>query len=42
MEIDSFGYDSDGIPIDFIDSDGVEWIYQGKSENGADNLYGCY
>ncbi len=42
MAKEAFGYDPDGNPIDFIDDDGILWIYWGKGEDGADNWYGCY
>ena len=37
-----YGYDTDGNPVDSVDENGMKWVYQGKSENGADNWYGCY
>lgn len=33
------GYDSNGSPCDFIDEDGVTWIYVGL-KNGIDNWEG--
>ena len=38
----SSGYDKDGNPIDFVDENGMKWVYQGKSESGADHWCGCY
>ena len=35
--------DQNGNPINFFDDGiGIYWVYQGKSENDADNWYGCY
>lgn len=42
MAIEDFGYDLDGKPIDFVDENGMKWVYQGKSESGADHWCGCY
>lgn len=42
MAIENFGYDFDGNPVDFVDENGMKWIYQGKSEFGADHWGGCY
>ena len=36
------GYGSNGMPINFIDKDGMLWIYQGKGKDGSDNWIGCY
>ncbi|MBR3453477.1 MAG: hypothetical protein IKH25_11495 [Muribaculaceae bacterium] len=45
MSVDGFGFDVNGNPIDYRESLNkreILWVYQGKSENGADNWYGCY
>lgn len=34
------GYDIWGNPVDFIDEDGILWIYQGKND-GNDSWAGC-
>ena len=32
-----FGYALDGTPIDYIDDEGILWIYQGKGQDGIDH-----
>ncbi len=32
-----FGYALDGTPIDYIDEEGILWIYQGKGQDGIDH-----
>lgn len=37
----NYGFDKDGNPIDFIDEDGIKWIYQGQ-EDGLDRWTGIF
>ncbi len=42
MVITDSRFDKDGNPVDFVDENGMKWIYLGKSEFGADHWGGCY
>jgi len=37
-----FGYDKDGNPVDFVDENGMKWVYQGKNVFGGDHWCGYY
>lgn len=39
-EYNETGYLPNGAPVDFIDENGIRWIYKGKGEDGSDNWYG--
>lgn len=39
-EYNEAGYLPNGTPVDFIDENGIKWIYKGKCENGVDKWDG--
>jgi hypothetical protein len=42
MKHNYIDFDQSGNPVSFFDDENeIYWVYQGKSENGADNWYGC-
>ena len=42
MDITNYGegYGPDATPINYVDKDGILWIYQGKGKDGSDNWMG--